>query len=351
MEKHLKPKQYYIDLYDEVTVSSCRGVEDRYQASQKKVKGEDVKVKMQANYGAYYLMMYYETGERYLKKEETIREWMDRDKKQDELLESARPPKSVTCLTCKGLLKEDVRTLHDDSRGEERVMFIMRCKNGCKKGRAFFDNGEEWLRKAKTCDKCGNSYREETEKKKEVVTTYYYCDKCGHNDKYVLDFAVKEKKVDEKFEEDRAKYCLDEKKGQEFVEFKTGLEGMKNLMDDIKERDKNKDKYDRVKKMNKLTIDGLDKKITQSIKTKKYSKLQLSEPEMGKDVQVSFTVRDTDKDREEYDSKRDFKKAIVKSLSDTNWRLMSSGIDYRLGILSGRLRGYDREEDLLKLVK
>lgn len=30
---------------------------------------------------------------------------------------------------------------------------------------------------------------------------------------------------------------------------------------------------------------------------------------------------------------------------------MSEGIMYRLGILSGRLRGYELEEDLLKLIK
>lgn len=30
---------------------------------------------------------------------------------------------------------------------------------------------------------------------------------------------------------------------------------------------------------------------------------------------------------------------------------MSDGINYRLGILSGRLRGYENDEDLLKLVK
>ena len=30
---------------------------------------------------------------------------------------------------------------------------------------------------------------------------------------------------------------------------------------------------------------------------------------------------------------------------------MSDGVDYRLGILSGRLKGYENEEDILKLMK
>jgi len=30
---------------------------------------------------------------------------------------------------------------------------------------------------------------------------------------------------------------------------------------------------------------------------------------------------------------------------------MSEGINYRLGILAGRLRGYEKEQDLIRLVK
>jgi hypothetical protein len=46
----------------------------------------------------------------------------------------------------------------------------------------------------------------------------------------------------------------------------------------------------------------------------------------------------------------DLKKVLKESLKETNWRLMTDGVDYRLGMLSGRLRAYEREEDLLGLV-
>lgn len=42
---------------------------------------------------------------------------------------------------------------------------------------------------------------------------------------------------------------------------------------------------------------------------------------------------------------------LRKALKDTNWRIMTSGTNYRLGMLKGRLREYEREEDLLNLVK
>jgi hypothetical protein len=49
-------------------------------------------------------------------------------------------------------------------------------------------------------------------------------------------------------------------------------------------------------------------------------------------------------------SASNLQKLVKKTLIGTNWRLMTQGIDYRLGLLSGRLRAYESEEDLLKLV-
>jgi hypothetical protein len=43
-------------------------------------------------------------------------------------------------------------------------------------------------------------------------------------------------------------------------------------------------------------------------------------------------------------------KLLKKSLSQTNWRVMTDGINYRLGLLTGRIRAYESKEDLLKLV-
>lgn len=64
-----------------------------------------------------------------------------------------------------------------------------------------------------------------------------------------------------------------------------------------------------------------------------------------------FTVYEKKADREEYDSKKTLEKLIKEALADTNWRLMSDSVSYRLGMLEGRLRAYEREEDLLKLVE
>jgi hypothetical protein len=42
---------------------------------------------------------------------------------------------------------------------------------------------------------------------------------------------------------------------------------------------------------------------------------------------------------------------LEKYLDNSNWVLSTVGISYRMGILTGKLRGYDNEGDLLKLVE
>jgi hypothetical protein len=72
---------------------------------------------------------------------------------------------------------------------------------------------------------------------------------------------------------------------------------------------------------------------------------------MNKDVFLPFIVYDKQASRKDRESETKFKKLLNRALGDTNWRLMSDGVSYRLGMLSGRLRGYEREEDLLKIVR
>lgn len=71
---------------------------------------------------------------------------------------------------------------------------------------------------------------------------------------------------------------------------------------------------------------------------------------MGRDVFIGFNCLDSKSDREDYDSRKALEKLIKKTLEHTNWRLMSDGISYWLGYLNGRLRAYEREEDLKELV-
>ena len=129
------------------------------------------------------------------------------------------------------------------------------------------------------------------------------------------------------------------------------VEQLKKLVDSWEEKEKNKELYDEVSKIKKLTITELQKLLAPVLKKEGYINLEFSNLEIKKDVIIEFTVQDNKTDRGEYDSRIQLQRILKKKLEVTNWRLMSDSVYYRLGILKGSLRGFDSEEDLLKLVK
>jgi hypothetical protein len=119
----------------------------------------------------------------------------------------------------------------------------------------------------------------------------------------------------------------------------------------VKERKQNKSLYDAIAKIKKLTIFELQKLLDPILEKAGYVKLEFEKPEMQKDVILGFGLQDSKPGRSEWDSVHELQKLLKKALEGTNWRLMSDGVRYRLGFLTGRLRGVEGEENLKKLVK
>jgi hypothetical protein len=129
-------------------------------------------------------------------------------------------------------------------------------------------------------------------------------------------------------------------------------EQLSRLMNEWKEKEK-KDKdplIQKVRNLKKLTVSQLGKLIEDTMEKAGYKGLKFWKPEMGQYVIIDFSVNETKDDRQESDSISTLKKLIKSILEDTNWRLMIEGINYRLGILTGRLKAYEKEEDLIKIV-
>ena len=129
-------------------------------------------------------------------------------------------------------------------------------------------------------------------------------------------------------------------------------EQLSRLMNEWKEKEK-KDKdplIQKVRNLKKLTVSQLGKLIEDTMEKAGYKGLKFWKPEMGQYVIIDFSVNETKDDRQESDSISTLKKLIKSILEDTNWRLMSEGINYRLGILTGKLKAYEKEEDLIKLI-
>lgn len=351
--KYLKERSYYINLYDKLTVEDCLRVEESFnQTGKEKLKEvegkEDYNEYARITNASKEIGLIFLTGQWWEKKSATIDKWMDRDKRMDEKVENAELDKRVNCLICSremDLISKDL--MGEIKEDDDRILFMYECPT-CHKRRAFYNNGEEYQPKKHFCPKCNSELPEKSDRVKNKIITKYFCS-CGYEQSDELDLSSK--KEDDSWLKHRDRFCLAQDKGQDYLKQKHNLEQVMKFIKEQQEKEKNKDLYDKLAKLEKLNIAGLKSKLNKAMEGQNYSNLELSQPEMGKDLIISFTVQDDRADRGDYDSRQNLKKLINSALDNTNWRLMSEGLSYRLGILSGRLRGYEREEDLLNLVK
>lgn len=80
-----------------------------------------------------------------------------------------------------------------------------------------------------------------------------------------------------------------------------------------------------------------------------YHSVTFDQPDVGRIISIQFNIEELETDNQ-MQSSYVLKKRMNHLLKDTNWRLMSDGINYRLGLMTGRIRAYEAEEDLLRLV-
>lgn len=352
--KHLKDKIYYSELYDRLTIEECRRWEARNKEEEIKVAKKriskkeklknDLKVKVVLPTALYFVK-----GENYKNKSKTINEWMVRDKARDEKVANAVEPKGIRCLGCSSYMNcfsRDLRTDIDDKN--DRVLFFFECPI-CKKRRLYWEGGQEWEPGPNPCPKCKTNRISSHSKKGDIITMIYSCQKCGHKEKDTLDLNEKSKEaIDPNFEADRKKYCMTDKEGSEYI---FGIERLKMATEMIKDKIENKEVYDAIAKIKKLTIAELQNLLAPVTEKAGYIKFELGKPEIQRDVIIDFSLQDNNPGRSEYDSIHELQKLIKKTLEGTNWRLMSDGVSYRLGFLSGRLRGYEGEGNLINLIK
>ncbi len=245
MEKHLKLKQYYIDLYDRHTVGQCRRTEEIWKKKDSdpptdgKVSKRQVK---RIKSFAHEWYMHVQTGERYLNKEKTIREWMDSDEQKDLLYESAQAPEDIRCLTCRNRVKPTFKQLWSELDKPDRVLFMFDCPNKCMPRRAFFSDGEEWRVKVHTCLRCNTPTNQKMDDDGIKLVTTSTCPKCGYVE---IDELVwthkKEEDIDLNFAADRDRFCISDEEGRKFQDEKYNLEQLAKLSDDWKEKDKARD--------------------------------------------------------------------------------------------------------------
>jgi hypothetical protein len=358
-EIYLKPEQHYLDLYDKQTVEHCRWVEkcDKDFALTRVKKGGKEVILGPIGNAFTEIRMYFETGERYMHKSETVRSWMEADKKSDEFFERAKAPQNITCFDCGRLMFVSSEHQERGFRGEkDRMMYFYDCPLEHMPRRAFYDDGEEYRPSEHVCSKCNSSTVVKHTRTEEKVTSVWTCSdsNCDGVETYELDLKsepIKEVVIDENFEKDRARFCLSVKEGGEYISGRANLQALSDLMSKEKEKEEKKEVYEEVSNLKKLKILELEELLVPELEKAKYVKFHMKDPEIGRDVHIPFVVYDSLSERNDRTSKFDLEKLLKKVLKDTNWRLMSDGVNYRLGMLEGRLRAYEKEEDLVKLVE
>jgi predicted RNA-binding Zn-ribbon protein involved in translation (DUF1610 family) len=225
------------------------------------------------------------------------------------------------------------------------------CQEVFEKNSAYWEDGVEWERRHTYCPKCKAIMDEKSTTRSKVITTTYTCPACGHSYKDRLDLKPEKEVIDPDLEKDKDFYCLrNEKVRNEFRDMRYRMEEMARLGKELKEKEDNKHIYDAMKEMKKPKIAELAPLLSPALEKAGYIEFHLDKPEMGKDIFIGFSCLDSKSDREDYDSRKTLKKLVDRALADTNWRLMTDGISYRLGYLNGRLRAYEREEDLKELI-
>jgi len=280
---------------------------------------------------------------------------MDEDDKKDKRLVDSHLSGVTYCNAC----GEDVKVvskdyMHREGHKDDGILIMVDCKS-CNKRAAYWEDGTEWIRPKVICEKCDSEMKSSSKTKDKVISTTYKCTSCDHSYTDTLDLSKSEpeikEEVDPYYELDRKRFIFNEDMVSKYNQKVNHLDRLQKLHAKSADRVEHADVYESIKGIQKLKIAQLSELLENAIKSKEYTNLKLGEPNIGREVSIDFNCLDNNADREEYDSKKDLQKLIDKVLLETNWRLMSDGISHRLGYLSARLRAYESEEDLKKLVE
>ena len=360
--RYLKDDSYYNDRYDLLTIKECLKViemfQDVYNKSliSKELQGISKHDKYSDTTKLMYWQLWLVQAQEYKNKKATIQKWMDDDRIKQEKYDNAIEPQNIYSPSCKSVMQATKsKHLEDYSDQPIQVMFLFRCTK-CKKQEWIYEDGEVRISKPDLCPKCNKeiAVTHTKSKNKKVITWTRKCKHCGHTETEVDDFEKshqeylqREKAEKELLEKYRAAFCLSDEEGKKYLFEIEAMEYANQIREGAKQKYDNS-AYEQVSKLKKLTIVELEKLLVEVLEKANFTKLTFANPEIGQFIFAPFTLQDANTSRRENISTSTIEKLLKNTLENTNWRLVDR-VSYRLGFLSGRLKGYEREDDLLKL--
>lgn len=367
--RYLDDVEHYIDRYDLNTVKECLAALEMLQEVYKKslvsdeLKDLSEEEKLRNTNLMLHRTLFVIKGKRYENKQETIQKWMDEDKLKQDKQDYTPTPENILCPLCGGFMFYNSSKHLDYSYDNPimRMMFLFKCSK-CTKQQWVYDDDEIRVSEPDLCPKCKEEIEIKATRKGKVITWKHKCKACGYT-KTEIDDPAKHDQEHKKWEEEqkkkeeegkkllekyRAEFCLSDKEGKEHVETLEAME-VANIVHDEEMQKYDDPVYERVSKLKRTTIVDLEKLLTGTLEKAKYTELSFEKPEIGQYVIVPFTLQDSNSSRRDRISVSELEKLIKVILEDTNWRLLSNSVMYRLGYIEGRLKGYEREEDMLRL--
>jgi hypothetical protein len=291
-------------------------------------------------------------GERWENKKKAVEKLMTRDRARDTLLATAEAPEPIHCLTCRAQMKVMEKEIYEAGEDErDCVIFFYECPNHCLPRRVFFDNGEEHRPKVHRCVKCQNEVSSVVLREKGEIIITDTCIRCGHVETTKFGTAPAQPLPDPDFIKDYQRFCYTEEQGKEYLKTKADRDASVQIGRELDREDKKKKLAIQIAKIKKLTITDAEALLGSGLEKEQYGKLHLSAPEIGRFFIVPFTVQDLKQGRAERESISALEKLMETLLAPTNWRIASEGIYSQLGVLSGRLRGFDKEYELVELIE
>lgn len=263
---------------------------------------------------------------------------------EERLAKETPTPQNIYCHVCKSEMVFDSHFFK--STIEEQVLFVYLCPAGHKPKKVVYPSGQDYQVKETKCD-CGGRFERSSIRKDNILTLIDTCRSCGKEEFLELDSTeVMDLHIDE---DDRKKYCLQFLCISDLLHDLPLFQKVTHIFDkEGKENDINK-LYE-VDKIKRINVPALEVMLKKAVEKEGYTKLEFTKTDLSKFIIVTFLVNDT-LNRTNRESIKQLSKILNAALFPLNWRLISNSIEYRLGVLSGRIRAYETEIDLLDLAK
>lgn len=338
LRKNLKSDEEYVERYNRITISVLK----RHEASIEKAK-KLLPFAMDEPPNLGYLKIKYEFQK---DKANCIEGWKSEDIALDQLIAAHIPTFPVSCHSCDQEMQLNTYYLKENNT---KVIYVYSCVNKHFPMRMFYQNGKEHFITPSKCPKCNGELLLGDKETKTSLTFTEECTTCNYTNSRTIKLN-KETKITQK---DLLKYCkLTEEETKLAENFIRDLQSTEDFLRWWEENEKMKSEKEEfnVDNIQTMKITDLEKELSEVILANDYTKFQFGTPDLSKFLSVQFSLQDPTS-RNEKESINLLRRLIKSKTLQTNWRLMSDGITFRLGFLTGKLRAFEDEEDLIKLAK